>query len=516
MYENIKKNSNNIVEKKPSDIKIINNYVDGGYIEILSQSDKKFKVEFFAEDGRIEYAAEIGSNMWCRTSKRYFERYTCKVRDLSTGEIIFDETYDAKGKTVLVSIDSKSLGDTMAWFPYIEEFRKKWGCQMICSTFWNRLFEKQYPEIRFVNPGFQPGNIYAAYRIGLYFKDGKTDNQRNKNNPTQIPLLKMSSDILGLEYSEIKPKLRQPRVEKKKRVGIGIHSTAQTKYWNNPTGWQEVTDYLISEGYEVAIMSKEEDGYMGNYYPKGAVRLKEESVEDLIDNLHSCEFFIGLSSGLSWLAWAADIPVVLISGFTSEDLEPKENVIRIMNKNACSNCWARHKFDPGDWNWCPDYKGTDRQFECSKLITGKMVINKILTNGLIGTTRQSSVEVEVSVGEMLDKLTILEIKKKNISDKEKLSHIAKEYEVLFEKSEKYLKDPEISAIVDELLDTNSKLWTVEDVLRDLEAEGRFDGEFVENARLVYKTNDYRFELKNRINKSTNSSIQEQKSYKKYE
>ena len=513
MYDNLIKKEDNVISRKVNDIKIINNYIDGGFVEIVSELDKNFKVEFFSENGNIEYSCDMKSNMWCRTNKKYFEKYTCKVRDLETGETIYDETYDATGKTVLISLDSKSLGDTMAWFPYVEEFRKKWDCEVICSTFWNSLFEDQYPDIKFVNPGFMTNNLYAHYKIGLYFKDGKIDRDKHKVNPTKISLLQMSADILGIDYVEVKPILRAPRVEKRKRVGIGVHSTAQTKYWNNATGWQEVTDYLISEGYEVVVISKEGDGYMGNYYPKGTTKLPEESVEDLIDNLHSCEFFIGLSSGLSWLAWATGIPVVLISGFTSEDLEPKKNVVRIMNKSACTDCWSRHKFDPGDWNWCPDHKGTDRQFECSKLITGKMVIDKILSNNLLGNT--GIVEVEVSLGELLDKLTILKIKMDKISDPEKLVHIEKEYLALFEKSNTYLKIPEISSIVDELLVTNSKLWVIEDILRDLEAESRFDEEFIENARLVYITNDHRFSLKNKINKATNSSIQEQKSYKNY-
>jgi autotransporter strand-loop-strand O-heptosyltransferase len=513
MYENLIKKEDNVISRKENDVKIVNHYVDGGYLEILSDLDKSFKVEFFKENGDLEYSCDLKSNMWCRTSKKYFEKYTCKVHDVETGETIYDETYNAKGKTVLISLDSKSLGDTMAWFPYVEEFRKKWDCEVICSTFWNSLFEAQYPNIKFVNPGYVSNSVYACYKIGLYFTDGKIDIERHKNNPTQVSLLQMSADILGIDYVEVKPILRAPKVEKRKRVGIGVHSTAQTKYWNNATGWQEVTDFLISEGYEVVVMSKEEDGYMGNYYPKGSIKLPEESVEDLIDNLHSCEFFIGLSSGLSWLAWATRVPVVLISGFTSEDLEPKEGVIRIMNKNACSDCWSRHKFDPSDWNWCPDHKGTERQFECSKLITGKMVINKILSNNLLSSN--GVVEVEVSVGELLDKLTILEIKKQKITDPEKLVHIEKEYRVLMEKSKSYLDNIEIESIVKELLEVNSKLWVVEDILRDLEADNDFGDVFIENARLVYKTNDFRFELKNKINKITNSSIQEQKSYKVY-
>lgn len=123
--------------------------------------------------------------------------------------------------------------------------------------------------------------------------------------------------------------------------------------------------------------------------------------------------------------------------------------------------------------------------------------------------------IVVSVGELLDKLTILEIKKMKIKDEEKIIHIEKERSFLSDKSIEYLKDGKIKECFDELLVINSKLWVVEDILRDMEAESRFDNEFIENARLVYKTNDKRFEVKNRINDLTNSAIKEQKSYKKY-
>jgi autotransporter strand-loop-strand O-heptosyltransferase len=271
-------------------------------------------------------------------------------------KIIFVDKYNPTGKLVYITLESKSLGDTMAWFPYIDEFRKKWNCSVVCSTFHNNLFVDQYSNLEFVAPGTIVPDVYATYRIGLFFDQGNIDYTKHRKDPTKLSLLEMATDILGLEYQEVRPKLRKSNIQKKKRVGIGLHSTAQTKYWNNPNGWQELTDFLISQGYEVVMMSKEEDGYMGNFYPKGVVKLPENSFDDLVDNLNSCEFFIGISSGLSWLAWAVNIPVVLISGFTGEYMEPTDNVIRIIEKNVCNDCWSRHKFDAGDWNWCPDQK----------------------------------------------------------------------------------------------------------------------------------------------------------------
>ena len=73
------------------------------------------------------------------------------------------------------------------------------------------------------------------------------------NDYKKQPLQKTATDILGLEYTEIRPKLKLPNVPKKKKVGIGFHSTAQSKYWNNPDGWQKVVDYLTSLGYECMI-----------------------------------------------------------------------------------------------------------------------------------------------------------------------------------------------------------------------------------------------------------------------
>ena len=123
--------------------------------------------------------------------------------------------------------------------------------------------------------------------------------------------------------------------------------------------------------------------------------------------------------------------------------------------------------------------------------------------------------IEVSIGELLDKLTILEIKKERISDPLKLQHIEKEFSILKERSEEYLRSEEISAIFEELKKVNSDLWTIEDDLRDMESQKRFDSEFVEKARAVYFTNDRRFELKNEINSLAGSAIREQKGYKKY-
>ena len=125
------------------------------------------------------------------------------------------------------------------------------------------------------------------------------------------------------------------------------------------------------------------------------------------------------------------------------------------------------------------------------------------------------VSVPVSVGEMIDKLSILQVKKQKITNEEKLAYVNKEFELLYNLSSTYLNEPVIESLYHQLVQVNSSLWDVEDKLRVLEKEQRFEGEFVSLARKVYFTNDERFRIKNEINSNTSSEIREVKEYVKY-
>jgi hypothetical protein len=122
----------------------------------------------------------------------------------------------------------------------------------------------------------------------------------------------------------------------------------------------------------------------------------------------------------------------------------------------------------------------------------------------------------VSVGELIDKLSILQVKKTKITNEEKLEYINKEFELLYNLSSRYLDNPEIELLYHQLVETNSKLWDIEDRLRVIETERKFEGEFIDYARKVYFTNDERFRLKNEINNISNSEIREVKEYVEYQ
>ena len=126
------------------------------------------------------------------------------------------------------------------------------------------------------------------------------------------------------------------------------------------------------------------------------------------------------------------------------------------------------------------------------------------------------INVPASIGELFDKITILEIKKKKIKDKVKLKYINNELFLLNEVvKKKSINKRKIYNLVIKLKDTNLKLWNVEDKLRKLEKQKSFKSLFIKKARSVYILNDRRSIIKNEINNSTNSEVNEVKSYEKY-
>ena len=362
---------------KESNRKFNINFVDGPFVEILDNVDLSYKIDFVnRKNNKIEYSTILRSNHWCKSSIKYYVDWEIRITGIDN-DYVGTYLMDLKDKRVLVGYETKSLGDNIAFIPYVEEFRKQNNCHVICSTFYNDLFKKDYPEIEFIEPGTNVENIYALYRLGIFYDSKQIDYSRHPINPIKEPLMKVATDILGIKYKETKVKLPKLSKSKKKRVCIAIHTTAQAKYWNNPTGWQDVVDYIKGKGYEVRLLSREEDGYMGNLNPKGVTKQPPSNTKEILKTIQESKLFIGISSGLSWLAWGADIPVVIISGFTDKHLEPMDGVTRIINKEVCNSCWHTHEFDPGDWNWCPVHKNTDKQFECSKEITSETVIQEI-------------------------------------------------------------------------------------------------------------------------------------------
>jgi|TARA_B110000495_G_C22812556_1_gene474323 hypothetical protein len=125
------------------------------------------------------------------------------------------------------------------------------------------------------------------------------------------------------------------------------------------------------------------------------------------------------------------------------------------------------------------------------------------------------INTPISLGELMDKISILKIKKKNIKDEKKLNYINEELLLLESTLAKTINDKKIGEFLYKLVEINSKLWKIEDDIRDCERNKKFDNKFIELARAVYFTNDQRSAIKLNINNFFGSKLVEIKSYEKY-
>jgi len=350
--------------------------VSGAHFEMKCLTEKNIHVDFIdmtEGSDKSVYGLDMTSNRWAKPNTSYYRKWRIKVSGDDTQQ--FD--FEPKGKNILIAFHSSSLGDSIAWIPFVEEFRKKHECIMYCSTHQNHLFESVYGNIIFIKPDTTPDNLYATYNIGWFSPPWGGDRNQQPHDYRIVPLQQTITDILGLPYKEIIPKIAIPNKErpyKDKYVVIAEHSTANAKHWHYPKGWQTVVDYLNKQGLKVVIISKQ-----GTVLKNIINETGDQSIERRINQIRHAEFMVTIGSGLAWVAWAVGKKVVMISGFSKPFCEFQENCVRVINEKVCNGCFndLRYEFDRGDWDWCPAHKGTDRQFECSKTITPEDVINKI-------------------------------------------------------------------------------------------------------------------------------------------
>ena len=281
---------------------------------------------------------------------------------------VFNHQLKLKGQVVFIKFENIALGDSLMWPAYLEEFRKKNQCKIYLKTRYPELFEKSYPHITFLKRGQSVENVDIQIVPHALINGA--------------PLLDAAPEILNLEKRELRPLIDKPKLERninKKYVCIATHSSSYYKYWLRKNGWNDVIRYLKTLGYEVLCIDGDDVADYGSvkmHIPDGCIKKTGmRPLSERINDLYFCDFFIGLGSGLSWLAWALKKPVVMISGFSAENCEFK-NPYRVINKNVCHGCWGKEG-DPNDVFFCPKHYGTSRHHECSKEITFEMVKDKI-------------------------------------------------------------------------------------------------------------------------------------------
>ena len=354
-------------------------HVNGLFFEILSDEGKEreYSVSFVDRKAIVEgflqpqhktiYETKLKPGGWSRLSRKYLSDIAIIVK--YEGRVIkqiniLDELKDEK---VFIVFESKSLGDSLAWIPYCLKFQEVYKCKVIVSTFKNELFESVYPELEFVGRGVTVNNIKALIELGWFW-----DAEKEPTHPATISLQKAASNCLALEHIEIQPRINftpSDRPIENKYICISTRSTAQCKHWYY---WKELVQELKNRGYVIIETSQEADDY-------GAETLQDKSLQNVMNYLHHADYYIGLSSGISWLNWAISKHTIMISNFTEDGHEFVSNCTRITNPDVCNSCWNNpmFKFNKGDWNWCPEHEDTPRHFECHKSIPLEKVLQHI-------------------------------------------------------------------------------------------------------------------------------------------
>ena len=376
---------------------------------------------------------------WCRAGRKWFTRWRVTVEDQYTGQVCFEYKLDSlKGMNVLVH-SVFGLGDTLAWFPYTEEFRKKHDCNIFYHGGYSHWLRDKYPEINFIDKGNPSPKCHLGYELGwnhMYHahNDLKAYEPFNKHfqfpndgaprNYQTIPLQASAADTLGIEYTGYlrthitEPQRRDERYRpiKEKYVTICTQSTTQAKYWNygwdyekmwtpeththihHGDGWHRIIEYLDTIGYKVVVINQ--------YRQYGSPDVSEDAVtehlsvwnlhdftnhpnvidktndyislEDRMIDLMHAEFHIGLNSGMSWVAKTLGVPVIMIPGLHPPEIIPiAEKYVHQTDPDLCTDCGMEYPFVRGDWGHCPKYQKTEREFECTATITPDMVVEKI-------------------------------------------------------------------------------------------------------------------------------------------
>lgn len=300
-------------------------------VTITGTEIKTYKVMFYEtlndfHDRRLISSGECVTNQTIiANAKQWFTPWFIQILD-EENSVVFRDVFNPTNEVVFIKLDAYALGDTLAWIPYVEVFRLAHNCKVICSTFHNNLLIDAYPSIMFINPNTRIENIYAQYYIGATNEDNIYYSPIKVN---EHPLQDVAILILGLNCCEIRPDLTPkyshiPSRMNEKYVTLSEYGSTDNKHWKAENGWQMVVNYLNDNGYKVLVISKEPTKLTGIIDLTGNVSLDDRAV----DIMHA-DFHLGVSSGLSWLAWSLGTHVVMISDVTPNWHEFQTNITRL-------------------------------------------------------------------------------------------------------------------------------------------------------------------------------------------
>ena len=342
----------------------------------LDVPEGNWRIKISDYDSETIFFDEKVSNVRLISSEGYFIHW--QVEAFLNGEKVFEHIFDPAGQRVFMIMRTTALGDNLALLPYVREFQKKYDCEIYLWIAPNlrELVKNLYPEIPQVEK--LSYDYYATFYVMAFMGnispfplDGRT-----------MSLCRIGGVNLGLKNIPPLPKFTPTKSREiaEPYVCIAVQASSPAKSWHYPKGWNIVVDYLKSLGYRVLCIDKNPFEDKNDYSMK-----IPENAEDftgdtpLIERanmLYCAEFFVGLGSGLSWLANAVGCPVVMIAGF-SQDFYEFYTPYRVANRFVCNGCFNDVRAPTFVQKICYRYSGSDRNLECQKKISPRQVINAV-------------------------------------------------------------------------------------------------------------------------------------------
>ena len=224
-------------------------------------------------------------------------------------------------------------------------------CRAGMQGFFNNITPKEFIVDKLLDVGYDKNSLEDTVG-GMFYATKRTMWLPQDTKPGKCPVIPYKRNVI------------------ENKITIAPESLKEIAQWNysGNAGWQQVVNEIVNSGFKISNVSYENTMNLKNV---NGVHGNKDIRISLFEILES-RLFVGLSSGLAWLAWAYGVPVVMISSFTKSHNE--FDCFRVVNPNSCSGCFNTFQ---NIKTKCPLFFGTERENECHKTITPKMIINKI-------------------------------------------------------------------------------------------------------------------------------------------
>ncbi len=353
---------------------IIIHFLEGVHV-VFPPGERKFHLRIVSLDnGQAVFDRDVQETPERPVEFKSLQTYCVnwEVVILQDKQIVFRYALNLTGRPVCINMLPGAMGDMVAWMPAVAHFQHEYNPKLtvLMKREYIELFESVYPQFRFVSPDtFRVRDYYACYPVGVW---GYGDLNHNPTDFQKDNLIDHADNILRVHSNRQPPLIAAATEDCKAKYGkyvcIATRASRKMKQWNYPGGWEKVVDFLKGKGYRVFCIDGDNQAMPPNAEDfTGYLPLRQR-----VNLLRGAEFFVGLPSGLSWIAWACEKPVVMIANCTEEWVE-FETPYRISNKEVCHGCFNSEDMRFNEFDKCP----CNKDFICTTSISAEKVIETI-------------------------------------------------------------------------------------------------------------------------------------------